>query len=494
MVLGAICLPMFGCQKGSSGPESAESSPDQVGEVVEIAVIDFSGMEYPDGRFPVLYMATDRGGWDPAGLASVGEISLQAADPEGPHSAWTFLVPREWLEGEGVEAKFTRGDWSTVEVDAVGRDIANRRFTLGMVEPHTNIIGVDLMGFADQHRGAGGGRASTVVGTLETFAYHSEVLGRGRTIRVWLPRGYGEGANADRSYPVMYMHDGQNLFDAATSFIGVEWGVDETLTELIAAGEVPAMIVVGIDNAGVYRASEYNPEGTEFGGVQNRGDLYLRFVLEELMPEVEHRYRTLRGPEHTGMGGSSFGGNATLYAAMRAPGVFGRILVESPASWIGDNALVSNVDITVSGMSAPTASDCNDRQMLLAQIGDIRIDASLTLANSPVTFTAYITVQLNLELGATDEGIGINITGVDNMYTELTADDASIELEPTLIGVLEGQLAGLLGGLGDGLGGFDLPEFDLSETVGLPPGSAVLSIKIDDVTRLDGTTVVSGSF
>ena len=340
MVLGAICLPMFGCQKGSSGPESAESSPDQVGEVVEIAVIDFSGMEYPDGRFPVLYMATDRGGWDPAGLASVGEISLQAADPEGPHSAWTFLVPREWLEGEGVEAKFTRGDWSTVEVDAVGRDIANRRFTLGMVEPHTNIIGVDLMGFADQHRGAGGGRASTVVGTLETFAYHSEVLGRGRTIRVWLPRGYGEGANADRSYPVMYMHDGQNLFDAATSFIGVEWGVDETLTELIAAGEVPAMIVVGIDNAGVYRASEYNPEGTEFGGVQNRGDLYLRFVLEELMPEVEHRYRTLRGPEHTGMGGSSFGGNATLYAAMRAPGVFGRILVESPASWIGDNALV----------------------------------------------------------------------------------------------------------------------------------------------------------
>lgn len=338
MVFGVFFTPLFGCQKGGSAPEAADPSPDQVGEMVEIVVIDSSGMEYPGGRFPVLYMASDRGGWDPAGLASVGEVSLQASDPEGPHSAWTFLVPREWLEGEGIQAKFTRGDWSTVEVDAAGRDIANRRFTLDMVEPGTDIIGVTLMGFADQHRDGGGGRASTVVGTLETFQFHSEVLGRGRTVRVWLPRAYGEEQTT--RYPVMYMHDGQNLFDAATSFIGVEWGVDETLTALIAAGEVPAMIVVGIDNAGVYRASEYNPEGTEFGGVQNRGDLYLRFVLEELMPEIDRRYRTLRGPEHTGMGGSSFGGNATLYAAMRAPGVFGRILVESPASWIGDNALV----------------------------------------------------------------------------------------------------------------------------------------------------------
>ncbi|TVQ76477.1 MAG: alpha/beta hydrolase [Phycisphaeraceae bacterium] len=346
MVSGVFAVPLLGCNASQSQENAprghAQTSPDQVDDMVKIWVVDASGMEH-QGGFPVLYMATDRGGWDPAGLASVGEVSFQMDDPDLPQEAWTFLVPREWLEGEGVEAKFTRGDWSTVEVDGEGRDIANRRFTLGMVEPHTNIIGVDLMGFADQHRDVGGGRASTVVGTLETFQFHSEVLGRGRTIRVWLPRGYAEGSPRSPRfprYPVMYMHDGQNLFDAATSFIGVEWGVDETLTELIAAGEVPAMIVVGIDNAGVYRASEYNPEGTEFGGVQNRGDLYLRFVLEELMPEIDRRYRTLQGPEHTGMGGSSFGGNATLYAAMRAPGVFGRILVESPASWIGDNALV----------------------------------------------------------------------------------------------------------------------------------------------------------
>ncbi len=335
MMTGATAIPLFGVQILA---EDVVIEAVDVRGRVEIWVSDESGMEHEGGRFPVLYMATDRGGWNPGGHASVGEVTFQTLDPEDPQSAWAFVVEREWLEGEGILAKFTRGDWSTVEVDSEGREIANRRFTIDMVEPGTNIIGVRLMGFADQHRGVENERASTVTGTLEVFDLGSEILGRSRTIRVWLPEGYE--ASGETRYPVMYMHDGQNLFDEATSFIGVEWGVDETLTELIASGEVPAMIVVGMDNSGAFRAADYNPEGTSHQGRENRGDLYLRSVLEEIMPEIERRYRVLRGSAHTGMGGSSFGGNATLYAAMRAPGVFGKILVESPASWIGDRVLV----------------------------------------------------------------------------------------------------------------------------------------------------------
>jgi hypothetical protein len=182
--------------------------------------------------------------------------------------------------------------------------------------------------------------------------------------------------------------------------------------------------------------------------------------------------------------------NQLLYAGWQGG------LLEFPldSESLGDNALIDDIDVVISGMLAPTASDCNERQELLAQIGDIRIDATLVLSGTPVEFVAFITATLGIELGASDEGISINITGVDEIYTELTADDDSIELEPTLVNVLEGQLSDLLGGLGDGLGGFELPEFDLSESVGLPPGTAVLSIQIHDVTRVDGTTVVSGSF
>ena len=127
------------------------------------------------------------------------------------------------------------------------------------------------------------------------------------------------------------MHDGQNCFDEATSAFGDEWRIDETLTELIASGEIEPLIVVGIDNAGVARAAEYNASYTSFRGLQPYGEKYVAMLVDELMPEIQRRYRVRTGPEHTSLGGSSFGGNITMLAAMERPGVFGRLLIESPA-------------------------------------------------------------------------------------------------------------------------------------------------------------------
>jgi predicted alpha/beta superfamily hydrolase len=155
---------------------------------------------------------------------------------------------------------------------------------------------------------------------------------------VWLPPGYRDAANSERLYPVLYMHDGQNCFDAATAAFGVEWGFDETAAALIEAGEIPPLVIVGIDNAGPARSREYNAPSADLGrlgaggsSVEAIGDRYLDMLTRELMPRIEEAYRVMTGPRHTSLGGSSFGGNITLYAAMHHPGVFGRILVESPA-------------------------------------------------------------------------------------------------------------------------------------------------------------------
>jgi predicted alpha/beta superfamily hydrolase len=153
------------------------------------------------------------------------------------------------------------------------------------------------------------------------------VLDRLRTVRLYLPPGYGSGS---QRYPVVYMHDGQNLFDDATSYAG-EWGVDETLDASAARGGLEA-IVVGIDNGGVLRMTELNPfDHPRFG--KGEGRPYVDFIAQVLKPWVDSHYRTLTGPEHTAVIGSSMGGLISDYAIHRHPTVFGRAGVLSPAYW-----------------------------------------------------------------------------------------------------------------------------------------------------------------
>ena len=142
---------------------------------------------------------------------------------------------------------------------------------------------------------------------------------------LYLPPGY---ATSGRRYPVLYLQDGQNVFDAATSFAG-EWGVNETLDSLRAAGD-PGVIVVAVDHGGTHRMDEYQPwraTTAAYGG--GEGTPYVDFLVRTLKPYIDSHFRTRRGRLDTGIGGSSLGGIISLYAVLRYPDVFGRALVFS---------------------------------------------------------------------------------------------------------------------------------------------------------------------
>ena len=140
--------------------------------------------------------------------------------------------------------------------------------------------------------------------------------------------------NAERHYPVLYLNDGQNLFESSSAFAGVEWGVDETADRLIREGAVPPMIVAGLDNAGKERLREYMPHRSMHPMMLRvQGRHYPDFLVKEVMPFVENTYRVATGPENTGLGGSSLGALIALYTAIARPGLVGRLLLESPSLW-----------------------------------------------------------------------------------------------------------------------------------------------------------------
>lgn len=148
-----------------------------------------------------------------------------------------------------------------------------------------------------------------------------------RAIRVWIPEGYSE----DNRYDVIYMHDGQMLFDSEFSWNGQEWGVDETLGDLIGSGKVRPCIVVGIDNVPGLRIGEYCPDDISlFLGRRDRifreyepmGNAYLRFIVEELKPFIDRNFYTYTDREHTWIMGSSCGGLISSYALCKYPDVF----------------------------------------------------------------------------------------------------------------------------------------------------------------------------
>lgn len=161
--------------------------------------------------------------------------------------------------------------------------------------------------------------------------FHSELLGASRDVLVYLPPGYDED-EASR-FPVLYMHDGQNLFDAATAFAGQPWNVDETAETLIRDGEIEPLMIVGVYNTGEQRIEEYTPAPDRKHAKGGKGKLYTRFLLEELKPFIDSSYRTHPGREHTGIAGSSLGGLITLYAGLHHPETFSKLGVMSPSVW-----------------------------------------------------------------------------------------------------------------------------------------------------------------
>jgi predicted alpha/beta superfamily hydrolase len=226
-------------------------------------------------------------------------------------------------QGTGlVEYKFTRGSWPTVEGNATGGFLPNRSFTF-TGSPQT--INLTIQSWEDITGGSNSTAASNV--QILNPSFYIPQLDRNRRIWLYLPPDY---FMSTKNYPVLYMQDGQNLFDNLTSFSG-EWQVDETLNTLFNQGDYGA-IVVGIDNGGSNRLDEYSPWiNAQYGGGQ--GDEYMAFLAETLKPYIDANFRTRTEPAMNALVGSSMGALIATYGATEYPMLFGKIGSFSPAYW-----------------------------------------------------------------------------------------------------------------------------------------------------------------
>jgi predicted alpha/beta superfamily hydrolase len=183
--------------------------------------------------------------------------------------------------------------------------------------------------------------SASILSLVKHSGFRSRFLSDNRDITVYLPPGYED--DRSRHYPVLYLHDGQNLFDPATAFkTGEHWRVGETATALIDSGRIVPLIIVGIANTGPRRLQEYTPTHDRRRGGGD-AELYGRLVVEDLKPFIDGTYRTLLDARYTGLGGSSLGGLVTLYLGLKYPDVFSKLAVMSPSVWWDRRAILRNV-------------------------------------------------------------------------------------------------------------------------------------------------------
>lgn len=260
-----------------------------------------------------IHIAGSFQGWDPGDPNSVlsdignGQFQITINPPVGV-----------------IKYKFTRGSWATVEGTSNGGFLPDREYNY---TGGATTLSVTIAGWEDVS--AGSTAAANV--HLLNGSFFMPQLNRNRRIMIYLPPDY---ETTQKHYPVLYMHDGQNLFDQATSFSG-EWGVDESLNQLHAQGDY-GCIVVGIDNGQALRIDELapwvNPDYNEGG----EGGQYVDFIVETLKPYVDANYRSLPGRDYTGIMGSSLGGLISQFAIMEHQDVFSKAGIFSPAFWFND--------------------------------------------------------------------------------------------------------------------------------------------------------------
>jgi predicted alpha/beta superfamily hydrolase len=257
-----------------------------------------------------IYVAGDFNNWNPQ------DIRFKMI----PQSDGTFVLEMNVSQAQ-IEFKFTQGNWDTTEGTAEGGKMQNRLYQV----KNGDILRLQILNWEKKMI-----KHSTASPQVRVIAENFQIPQLKRTRRIWLylPKDY---AQSGEKYPVLYMQDGQNLFDAATSYAG-EWGVDEFLDQW-NNGKV---IVVGIDNGGTKRMREYSPwKHPRFGG--GDGDKYMKFIVKTLKPFIDANYRTLSDSENTGIMGSSMGGLISFYGAMKYPDVFGKAGVFSPSFWISQD-------------------------------------------------------------------------------------------------------------------------------------------------------------
>jgi len=245
-------------------------------------------------------------------------------------SSGNYFLPLK-LDNGSYEFKITRGSWDKSEAKKGGGTLPNRKLTVAK----DDLVHVSVAEWADRFEARPVVHsASRQVRIIDT-AFLIPQLKRVRRIWVYLPEEYP--ADKSTKYPVLYMHDGQNLFDDATAYSG-EWGIDEFLDSTT----LRKCIVVGIDHGGTKRLNEYNPYSSEKFGV-GEGDRYLEFLVRTLKPYIDKNFQTLRDKSNTFVAGSSMGGLISMYALLRYPTVFGGAGVFSPAFWITGDSIANEI-------------------------------------------------------------------------------------------------------------------------------------------------------
>jgi predicted alpha/beta superfamily hydrolase len=174
--------------------------------------------------------------------------------------------------------------------------------------------------------------------------FYSHHLNNYRDIKIYLPPSYNSKQN--KYYPVLYTHDGQNVFEGVESYSGDSWDLHKTTQELIDEEMMEEIIIVAVDNMKEERLSEYAYEDGTYKGeeVKARAEIYEKFITEELMPVIEKEFRVKKGPENTALLGSSMGGLVTFNIGIRRPDLFGKLAVMSPSFWWGNSSPLEKLD------------------------------------------------------------------------------------------------------------------------------------------------------
>ncbi len=246
----------------------------------------------------------------------------------------TWRTQLDLPDGFALEYKITQGSWETVEKRSDGAEVRNRTATAkeGLV------LTVAVSAWASKDDAGGRQLPSSLTGNIQRIRrFSSQILGNERDLIIYLPEAYDD--EPDRRFPVLYMHDGQNLFDRATSAFGIEWGADETAQKLIREHRVEPLIIVGIYTE-ANRLEELTDTYSTTYGAGGKARLYARFLVEEVKPFIDKTYRTKPDRQNTGVGGSSLGGLVSLFLIEKYPDVFSRCAAVSPTLLWCDGALV----------------------------------------------------------------------------------------------------------------------------------------------------------
>jgi predicted alpha/beta superfamily hydrolase len=317
---GFKTLPLILLLGACQAPEPTPASDDLAG---------VDSAEQPDAG------STDSAQPGPPDLAPAATV-IRIHYPSGTLALRGDVAPLDWSQGVALSAQ--QGVYTHVIADLKSKLefkplLDDTTWSRG---PNYTVMPGQTLDVYPHFQAAKG----KVVKLLASF--HSNTLDNDRVVWAYLPPSYDE--NTEARYPVVYMHDGQNLFDPALAFGGNEWKVDETLDQAAeVTGAIREAIVIGPENAGAKRIYEYTPTtdpGYSGGG---GGDQYLSMLVTELKPKIDGMLRTLPAREHTAILGSSLGGLISAYAGVKRPDVFGLMGAMSPSTWWNDEVIVDRV-------------------------------------------------------------------------------------------------------------------------------------------------------